>query len=89
MRVLVESQEIYKETTSKGTELSKQQVKMIGEGGPPVYFSVDAPQGKPYPHGEYTLSVRAFRSSRFGGLEVDPYRVQLLPAAAVRTRAVA
>ncbi len=81
MRVIVESAEIYTETTSKGTQLFKQEAKMMGEGGSPVHFMVDAPNGKPYPLGDYVLSVGAFRPSRFKGLEVDPYRVRLIPMA--------
>ena len=79
MKVYVEDQAVFEETTSKGTVLHKQQVKLVGQGGPAVYFNVDAPGGKPYSNGEYELSVRAFRPSRFGGLEVDPYRVSLVP----------
>ena len=79
MKVVVEDSSVYEETTSKGTVLYKQQVKLVGQGGPSVYFQIDAKDGKPYPQGEYELSVRSFRPGRFGGLEVDPYRVTLVP----------
>lgn len=82
MRVYVEDASVFEETTTKGTVLHKQQVKLVGQGGPAVYFQVDARDGKAYPVGEYELSVRSFRSGRFGGLEVDPYRVSLVPVAA-------
>lgn len=83
MRVQVEDANVFEEVTSKGTVLHKQQVKMTGQGGPAVYFQVDAKDGKPYPVGEYELSVRSFRPGRFGGLEVDPYRVSLVPLSSV------
>lgn len=79
LKVIVEDVSVFEETTSKGTVLHKQQVKLVGQGGPAVYFQIDAKDGKPYSQGEYELSVRSFRPGRFGGLEVDPYRVTLVP----------
>ena len=87
MRVVVEDATVFEEKTSQGTVLHKQQVKMPVPGAPAVYFKIDAPEGKAYPVGEYSLDGRSFRVGRFGGLEIDPYRVALIPlASAVANR---
>ena len=85
IKIKVSKAETYEETTQKGNVLHKQQCELPRQGRSSVFFCVNVEKGKPYPVGDYTLDVGAFRASRFEGLEIDPYNVRLVSVAADRS----
>lgn len=82
MKVLVKGRQVRTETTSKGNQVHKQ-LAALDLGGPfPLPFWVTIRQGDEYKDGSYGLAPEAFRTNRYGSLEIDPYSVRLVPEAA-------
>lgn len=79
MHIEVKSTNVTTEKTSKGTVLHKQQVAIDQGKDYPLIVSLTVPEGHPYAPGKYTLDPNSFRSSRFGALELDPYKIRLVP----------
>ena len=76
MHIIVKSENVRKETTRKGTELLKQQAAFDQGGDYPIPF--DLTVNEPYAPGKYQLSPYSFRVSPFGGLELNPFNIQLV-----------
>lgn len=79
MQIEVKSTNTKTEKTKNDTIRHKQQVALLGQGDYPLPFWIDIPEGRPYQPGLYTFSPDTFRNNRFGGIEMDPYGIKLVP----------
>lgn len=80
MKVIINSMDLREETTTKNNVILKQQAALdAGDGTFPLPFYITVRAA--YKTGEYRLAGSTFRQSRFGGLEIDPYGVKLIPIA--------
>jgi hypothetical protein len=84
MRITVKTSNVQTETTNKGTVLYKQFAAIDRGEDHPLVFAITVPEGRPYAPGDYVLDQASFRNNRFGGLELDPYQIKLVPMKAVK-----
>lgn len=78
MEILIKSENTRIEKTRRGTELRKQQAAVDQGADYPLPFELTVDE--PYPPGRYVLDVWSFRVNPFGGLELNPYNIRLVPA---------
>lgn len=80
MDVLVNSDRVYDEVTSKGTPIRKQQAALVNGEAFPLPFFLTLNQGQlPYPPGDYILDPACMGLTPWGTLDIDAYKVALLP----------
>lgn len=77
MQIIIKSAATREETTSKGTVLQKQQAAIETGRDFPLVFELTVQ--RPYAPGRYAFAVESFRVNRFGGLELNPYDLALVP----------
>jgi len=77
MIIIVKSEQLREERTQKGVVLRKQTAAL--ETGADFALPFEISVQEAYKVGRYTLGPRSFRISRFGGLELDPYGLTLVP----------
>lgn len=83
MEITVKSLNVITSRTSKGTTLHNQQVALDQGRDYPLIFEVNVGKGdespRPYPPGKYTFDATSFRLNPFGGVELNPYGIKLVP----------
>ena len=79
MKVLVKDVQTRTDTTNKGNQVVKQLVALDLGSSFPQPFWVTIQPGREYQPGEYTFGEGTFRPGRYGGIEIDPYNVALVP----------
>lgn len=92
MKILVKSPSVRRDEFSKddGTVSVrfKQSVALDHGGDFPLPFDVEVKnENNYYAPGEYTLSPDSFRVGRFGGLEINPFQLKLLPLTKLKAAA--
>jgi len=84
VKVIVKSKAVRRdEFVNKATgQLSvnfKQSAALDSGGDFVLPFDVRIKENQPYEPGEYALAPECFRVSRFGGLEINPFDLRLIP----------
>lgn len=82
LSVEVRDYEITEKNGTKAKRYSQEDVYLYTGARFPLVISVGIESiAHAYPPGEYTLNPKCFRVSKYGGLELDPYGISLLPVA--------
>ena len=76
-KVIVKTDHTWTETTQKGTVLIKQQAALDQGRDYPLPFNLTVKD--PYPPGTYLIAGESFRVTPWGGIEIDPYNLKLVP----------
>lgn len=80
MYIEVESKDVHKEQSQKGNELRSQAVYMHDTRKKyPQEYKLGLGSAPAFEPGKYLLGARSFRPSRFGGMELDAYNIELIP----------
>lgn len=92
MRILVKSTSLRVKTFEAkngkpGREVTEQQAALDVGGEFPLPFWLSVPHDKPYQPGLYDFDPSSFRSSPFGGIELNPYNLRLMPVAIDKVKA--
>ncbi|MEP6485364.1 MAG: single-stranded DNA-binding protein [Rudaea sp.] len=87
MRIMVKSEKVSTEITTKGNAVHSQAAAVDTGDDFPMAFKVNVRENTPYKPGLYDLAPSCFRVGRFGGLELDPYNIRLIPVELARAPA--
>ena len=79
MKIIVKSEQVINETTAKGNPITKQQAALVNGDMFPLPFFLTPEGGRPYPIGEYDLDPACFVTTPWQTLDIDPYRIRLIP----------
>jgi len=77
MEIIIKSSNVRQEKTRKDNIMIKQQAAIeLGRDFPMVF---ELTVQSPYPPGRYHIAPESFRVNQYGGLELSPYDLTLVP----------